>query len=142
MASCTSVQRFAARVKNEVPRLDVAILNAGISPNDYVIGAEGWESVIQVNVMATALLGLLLLPKLRFSTHEVEMSRLVIVTSEAHRWLQSSDFPDPLGFGGSILLMAKRGTASFKIQDRSCSPCTSQALWPHSQRSATASHRW
>lgn len=103
---CGSVQRFAARVENEMLRLDFAILNAGISPNDYVIGAEGWESVIQVNVMATALLGLLLLPKLRSSTavlHEGEVSRLVIVTSEAHRWLQPSDFPDPSDFGGSIL---------------------------------------
>lgn len=103
MGSYTSVQRFAARVETEMPRLDVAILNAGISPNDYVISAEGWESVIQVNVMATALLGLLLLPKLRSSTLEVESSRLVIVTSEAHRWLQPSDFPDPSDFGGSIL---------------------------------------
>ena len=106
MGNYTSVQRFAARVENELPRLDVAILNAGISPNDYVIGAEGWESVIQVNVMATALLGLLLLPKLRSSTaamHEAEVSRLVIVTSEAHRWLQPSDFPDPSAFGDSIL---------------------------------------
>ena len=34
MGNYTSVQRFAARVENEMPRLDVAILNAGISPND------------------------------------------------------------------------------------------------------------
>ena len=104
MGNYKSVQRFAARVGNEMPRLDVAILNAGISPNDYVMGAEEWESIIQVNVMATALLGLLLLPKLRSSIAAVhEMSHLVIVTSEAHRWLQSSDFPDPSDFGGSIL---------------------------------------
>ena len=106
MGNYTSAQRFAARVESEMTRLDVAILNAGISPHDYVVGVEGWESVMQVNVMATALLGLLLLPKLRSSmpvTREGEVSRLVIVTSEAHRWLQPSDFPDPAGFGGSIL---------------------------------------
>ena len=120
MGNYASVQRFAARVVNEMPRLDVAILNAGISPYDYVIGAEGWESVIQVNVMATALLGLLLLPKLRSSTaatHEVEVSRFVIVTSEAHRWLQSSDFPDPSDFGGSILQAVNARPLNGKVWD-------------------------
>ena len=104
MGNYASVQRFAARVEKELPRLDVAILNAGIAPNDYVVGVEGWESIMQVNVMATALLGLLLLPRLRASTSATgDLSHLVIVTSEAHRWLESSDFPDPANFGGSIL---------------------------------------
>lgn len=78
--------------------------NAGISPHDYIMGVEGWESILQVNVMATALLGLLLLPKLRASTAAThDLSHLVVVTSEAHRWLEASDFPDPAKFGGSIL---------------------------------------
>ncbi len=104
MGNYASVQRFAARIEREMPRLDVAILNAGISPSDYEVGAEGWESILQVNVMATALLGLLLLPKLRVSTATIhDLSHLVIVTSEAHRWLEMSDFPDPAKFDGSIL---------------------------------------
>ena len=68
MGDYASVQRFAAIVETELPRLDVAILNAGISAQSYVVGIEGWESMLQVNVMATARLGLLLLPKLRAST--------------------------------------------------------------------------
>ena len=104
MGNYASVQRFAERVEKVMPRLDIAILNAGISPNDYVVGVEGWESILQVNVMATALLGLLLLPKLKSSTADThDLSHLVIVTSEAHRWLVPSDFPDPADFGGSIL---------------------------------------
>ena len=104
MGNYTSVQRFAERVEKELPSLDVAVLNAGISPNDYVVGVEGWESIMQVNVMATALLGLLLLPKLRASSVATRhLSHLVIVTSEAHRWLEVNDFPDPANFGGSIL---------------------------------------
>ena len=104
MGNYASVQRFAARTEQEMPRLDVAILNAGISPNDYEVGVEGWESIMQVNVMATALLGLLLLPKLRASTAAThDLSHLVIVTSEAHRWLEPSDFPNPANFGGSTL---------------------------------------
>ncbi len=104
MGDYSSVQRFAARIEKEMPRLDVAILNAGISPNDYVVGVEGWESILQVNVMATALLGLLLLPRLRASTAVThDLSHLVIVTSTAHTWLELSDFPDTAKFGGSIL---------------------------------------
>lgn len=104
MGNFASVQRFAARIEKELPRLDVAILNAGISPNDYVVGVEGWESIMQVNVMATALLGLLLLPKLRASTAATHsLSHLIIVTSEAHRWLEPSDFPNSANFGGSML---------------------------------------
>jgi len=104
MGDYSSVQRFAARMEREMPRLDVAILNAGISPNDYVVGAEGWESILQVNVMATALLGLLLLPRLRASTAVIrDLPHLVIVTSEAHRWLELSDFPDTAKFDGNLL---------------------------------------
>ncbi len=104
MANYASVQRFAARIEKEVPCLDVAVLNAGITPHDYVAGVEGWEPVLQVNVMATALLSLLLLPKLRSSTAITHnLSHLVIVTSQAHRWLEASDFPDPADFGGSHL---------------------------------------
>ena len=88
MQDYASIRRFASRV-NELPRVDAAILNAGIVPNDYVRSPEGWESALQVNVLSTALLGLLLMPKLQ----QTVGSHLLIVTSEAHRWLEVSDFP-------------------------------------------------
>ena len=62
-----SVMAFAERVNNEVPRLDIALLNAGVHSRYYTLSAEGWEQDIQVNALSTALLGLLLLPKLRAS---------------------------------------------------------------------------
>ena len=104
MENYASIQRFASRVENEMPSLDVAVLNAGISPADYLVGTEGWESTIQVNTMGTALLGLLLLPKLKASKAAgKDLPHLVIVASEAHRWLEASDIPDPAEHGGSIL---------------------------------------
>ena len=104
MGNYASVQRFAARVEKEMPRLDVAILSAGITPHDYQMSAEGWESTLQVNVMAMALLALLILPKLRDSTATTQdLSHLIIVTSEAHRWLETSDFPKPTESGGDLL---------------------------------------
>ena len=71
--------------------------------------------------MATALLGLLLLPKPKSSkaataaTHDP--SHLLIVTSEAHRWLVTSDFPDPKDFSGSVLQAVNAGPRDGKRWD-------------------------
>lgn len=105
MGNYGSVRSFASQVEKEIDRLDLVILNAGISPNDYIVGNEGWESILQVNVMSTALLGLLLLPKMRESGRQINsLSSLLIVTSEAHRWLEQKDFPNADDYGGNMLL--------------------------------------
>ncbi|KAK3045606.1 hypothetical protein LTR09_012826 [Extremus antarcticus] len=103
MNSFNSIQLFAQRAKKELPRLDVVVLNAGVSPKDYIVESEGWESILQVNVLGTALLGLLLLPKLKASSAENDLSHLVVVTSEAHRWLEDKDFPDTKPYDGNLL---------------------------------------
>ena len=98
-----SIQRFAQRVEKDLPKLDVVVLNAGVSPKHYAVESEGWESVLQVNVLGMALLGLLLLPKLKASSTENDLTHLVVVTSEAHRWLEDKDFPDSKAYGGNLL---------------------------------------
>ena len=108
--------------------------------------------MIQVNVMATALLGLLLLPKLRSSTaaiHEGEVSRFVIVTSEAHRWLQPSDLADPSDFGGSILQAVNARPPKSKAWDPLLQNARSKLFAMYISSSlaalateATESHRW
>jgi NAD(P)-dependent dehydrogenase (short-subunit alcohol dehydrogenase family) len=102
MKSYASIQTFAKRAEG-LERLDVVVLNAGVAPKNYTIGEEGWESALQVNVVGTALLSLLLLPKLKTAVSGEELAHLIIVTSEAHRWLEPSDLPDPTKYGGSIL---------------------------------------
>jgi len=67
MLSYPSIQAFAARVSRDLPQLDYAILNAGISPASFERSTYGFEKTEQVNVMSTTLLALLLLPKLRES---------------------------------------------------------------------------
>ncbi|KFY04087.1 hypothetical protein O988_01008 [Pseudogymnoascus sp. VKM F-3808] len=99
----SSIQQFAARASAELQRIDVAILNAAVAPKEYSVGHEGWQSTLQVNVLGTALLALLLLPKLRLSKTSTNTSHLVIVTSEAHRWVERTDIPDTKPYGGSIL---------------------------------------
>lgn len=67
MGSFESVKSFSDRVDSELERLDVALLNAGVLSRCFQLSPEGWEATLQVNVLATALLALLLLPKLRAS---------------------------------------------------------------------------
>lgn len=67
MNSYESLRALATRVKDELPRLDIALLNAGVVQPHYKESAEGWEETLQVNVLSTVLLGILLLPILHDS---------------------------------------------------------------------------
>ena len=60
MESFASVREFAA----SVGELDGAVLNAGVASEDWKVTEEGWEVTLQVNVLSTALLGVLLLQKM------------------------------------------------------------------------------
>ncbi|KAJ6566761.1 hypothetical protein B0H19DRAFT_1138548 [Mycena capillaripes] len=68
MESFVSVKRFAEQAKTSLTRLDGAILNAGIHAKEWNVTADGWERVLQVNVLSTGLLGVLLLPLLQKTT--------------------------------------------------------------------------
>jgi retinol dehydrogenase-12 len=63
LESETSIKSFANKVNN-LPRLDVLINNAGISPMKFEL-VYGTEKTVAVNVIGTFLLSFLLLPKLR-----------------------------------------------------------------------------
>ena len=99
MNSFTSVKAFADRVSRELDRLDVALLNAGVVMRTFQTSPEGWEETIQVNVLSTALLGLLLLPKLRASRSRDAMPHLTIVSSGLH----ASPKREYLGDAGTLL---------------------------------------
>ena len=68
MNSYNSLRALATRVKDDLPRLDIALLNAGVVQPHYRKSPEGWEETLQVNVLSTVLLGILLLPILEEST--------------------------------------------------------------------------
>ncbi|KAF3911322.1 hypothetical protein ABW21_db0205175 [Orbilia brochopaga] len=84
--SFASVRAFAEKVITEVPKLDIVILNAGLSASEWRVTADGWEEVLQVNVLSTTLLAMLLLPKIRQSYNKSAglMPALVVVTSDTH----------------------------------------------------------
>ncbi|KAJ5917776.1 short-chain dehydrogenase/reductase family protein [Penicillium verhagenii] len=81
MNNFQSVKNFASRVNKELPRVDIALLNAGLWNREYALSPEGWEETIQVNTLSTSLLALLLLPKLRESSG-AEPSHLSVVSSQ------------------------------------------------------------
>nr|GAT59591.1 predicted protein [Mycena chlorophos] len=65
MGSWKSVKAFAERANNELERLDGALLNAGLNTPKWQVTGDGWENILQVNTLATGLLGVLLLPILQ-----------------------------------------------------------------------------
>ncbi|KAJ6111763.1 hypothetical protein N7523_007824 [Penicillium sp. IBT 18751x] len=82
MSSFQSVQKFARRVNDELKRVDIALLNAGLWNREYTKSPEGWEEILQVNTLSTSLLALLLLPKLRESSSATEPAHLSVVSSQ------------------------------------------------------------
>ncbi|KAK7025047.1 hypothetical protein R3P38DRAFT_2952500 [Favolaschia claudopus] len=95
MASFASVKKFAERANGTLDRLDGAVLNAGINNWNWEVTVDGWERLLQVNGLATGLLGVLLLPKLQ-------------ATSKLPHPLPDTALPPHLTFTGSEgMFMAK-----------------------------------
>ncbi|KAG2187081.1 hypothetical protein INT44_003309 [Umbelopsis vinacea] len=85
MSSSASVLEFANRVNKELPRLDIAALNAGVAMLLYKASNDGWEETLQVNVISTAYLSILLLPKLYATADQYGVTpRLNITSSGIH----------------------------------------------------------
>ena len=79
LGTFASVQQFVKDLDKVADHIDVVLLNAGVGPPDYKKSSEGWEMAVQVNVLSTALMGLLLLSKLR-ATAQARHGGLVHVT--------------------------------------------------------------
>ncbi|KAH7908854.1 hypothetical protein BJ138DRAFT_1068087 [Hygrophoropsis aurantiaca] len=85
LASFASVKAFAEKFGGEQDtRLDILVMNAGVVVQDYETTVDGWETMLQVNHLATALLSFLLFPHLSKSSSPERPSRLVVVSSGAH----------------------------------------------------------
>ncbi|KAJ5336560.1 Short-chain dehydrogenase/reductase SDR [Penicillium brevicompactum] len=82
MNSFRSVKVFTDRVNNELERLDIALLNAGLWNRGYNQSPEGWEESLQVNALSTSMLALLLIPKLRKSATATDPAHLSVVSSQ------------------------------------------------------------
>jgi NAD(P)-dependent dehydrogenase (short-subunit alcohol dehydrogenase family) len=95
--STQSTLAFAERVKAELPRVDVVMLNAGVINDTFRLCEEGYEEVTQVNVLNTFLLALALLPEMREAKEKFQGStpHLTVVSSEAHRLTRFEEINAP-----------------------------------------------
>lgn len=82
MASFQSVKDFASRANQELKRLDIALLNAGMWNREYAKSPSEWEETLQVNTLSTSLLALLLLPTLRESSSVSDPVHLSVTSSQ------------------------------------------------------------
>lgn len=108
LSNFDSVHRFVADLNKAVDYIDVVLLNAGLAAPRFSTSEEGWEMAVQVNVLSTALMGLLLLPKLR-ATAEARRAlvHVTFVNSVAHADVKREFF------AGKTLLNAANDEASF-----------------------------
>ncbi|KAL8391770.1 hypothetical protein RB595_002107 [Gaeumannomyces hyphopodioides] len=110
LASFDSVREFAAQLVDVAPRLDVALLNAGLASPKFSLGSAGWETAVQVNVLGSALMAVLILPLLQAAADSGGgQPHLTFVNSIAHadverEWLAGS---------GGNLLQAANDEAAF-----------------------------
>lgn len=82
MTSYESIQAFAARAESELTRLDISILNAGMTAVDHkLVTGTGHERVIQVNYLSTFLLAILMLPIAKDKAFGGRPGRMTIVGS-------------------------------------------------------------
>lgn len=125
LGSHASVTAFADRVNKELPRLDIALLNAGIATDKFKI-VEGDESTITTNVTSTFLLGMLLLPKLKETAKnfpDAPKPHLTFTSSEVHFMTKFPTGKDALrdgtaGTGGVFGKLNDRAISAPQMMDR------------------------
>ncbi|KAI5784579.1 hypothetical protein EDC01DRAFT_618370 [Geopyxis carbonaria] len=87
LESPASISDFCKRVEDKNINLFAAILNAGLLSYEYRKSHDGYDAMLQTNVLGNAQLSLGLLPALtRSSALNGTPSRILEITSEAHAW--------------------------------------------------------
>jgi len=95
MSSYSSIEKFAKVVSNKFPKIDAAILNAGVAASAYNVSPHGWEMSLQVNVISTTYLAILLLPKLRETALSTRQPAcLEFVASAGHGDVKAENIKD------------------------------------------------
>ena len=118
LTSFSSVVAFSERCK-DLPRLDAAILNAGVDPDEFSL-AEGYETTITVNVISTFLLATLLVPTLRVSAKKYSITPTIAVTgSLVHAFAKEKDLTTPPD-GQILKTLSDPKKADMKNEARYC----------------------
>jgi len=84
MLSFASVLAMGKRAA-QLPRLDIALLNADVFKFAWSTSTDGYETGLQVNHLVTALLAQVLLPALKKTSKDLRSpSRLTFTSAETH----------------------------------------------------------
>ncbi|KAH7171342.1 hypothetical protein EDB81DRAFT_910110 [Dactylonectria macrodidyma] len=111
MTSYKSIVAFGKRCE-ALPRLDIVILNAGLSRPKFERAEETkHETTFQVNYLSTALLALVLLPILKSKRATAAPARLAVVGSDTAYW---ADWKDPSCKSAFAVVDDAAGFASMK----------------------------
>ncbi|KAI1456969.1 NAD(P)-binding protein [Annulohypoxylon moriforme] len=101
--SWASMVAFAERVRNDLDRLDITLLNAGLKRLEYTQSPTSHEAHVQINYLGTALLSLLLLEPLRRTAQQTgKPGRITITASSVGFNAPVHDILNPQG-GTSII---------------------------------------
>ncbi|KEF58684.1 uncharacterized protein A1O9_06610 [Exophiala aquamarina CBS 119918] len=93
MSTFASVKDLRDQLSKHEPRIDVAVLNAGVAVPAYNLSPNGYEMTLQVNVLSTALLAILLLPLLHEASQESGgPSHIEFVGSDGHSMVKPNTF--------------------------------------------------
>ncbi|CUS13501.1 unnamed protein product [Tuber aestivum] len=100
MESFDSIRDFAS----SVGPVDGIVLNAGIASETWNVAGDGWERSLQVNVLGTALLARLLLPRALERRKEVAGSGTIpTITIVSSHMYQFADFKRYVKIEGNII---------------------------------------
>lgn len=92
LANFASVTAFADKFEKEGGDLHILVMNAAIALPTYQPTTDGWETILQVNYLATSLLSLLLIPQLVTAGRKSSTpSRMVIVSSGVLYWITPAE---------------------------------------------------
>ena len=112
LSNYESVSAFTQKCAT-LPRIDFAILNAGILKTTMEINkATGHEEVLQVNYLSTALLAFQLLPIMAHKASPSKPSTLTIVGSETAEWASFKEQNE------NPIIPAFNNPKYFDLQDR------------------------
>jgi NAD(P)-dependent dehydrogenase (short-subunit alcohol dehydrogenase family) len=92
MGDWASIRTFATEVSKKYEDIHIAVLNAGVAPPKFMKNEKtGYESALQVNILSTAYLAMLLLPKLKKVGEKGAPSQLTITGSFASKYVTPED---------------------------------------------------
>lgn len=116
-----SVIEFAEKFEQDGGHIDILIANAGIAQKEYRVTSDGWEEScvsqafftffftddltllrLQINHLSTALLSILLLPRLVEADSAGSIPRIVIVSSYLHCLAQFGEDPKVIDSAGIL----------------------------------------